>query len=353
VRMGRPNQTHDRLDALLDGRPGEVTDDLAPLLAAAEALRADLADLELDPEVVDRHLEQALDRPATVVPLPVRKVGAGGSVLRRRLAAAGLAAALVLVPATAASAASADALPGQALYPVKLAVEQFRLATVQWSPTREAQERAKLAAKRLEELDRLVKLQMFSQVPPAIRALDKAVAAAEAAVAEAAEAEGADVAPELVAVVDKLTKVAVAQHGELVALTKMANVLPRDVTLAVAKSPATLQPNLPDVPPVLQPAVTTLPTTPPPPDPVPSSPPQSEPSAPPSTAGPPTQPEPQPQPPVTTAPPPPPSEPTTTTPPAGPTTTLPPEETEGSPGAEGNPAGAADREASPPTTLPQ
>ncbi len=40
--MGRPNQTHDRLDALLDGRPGEVTDDLVPLLEAAEALRTEL-----------------------------------------------------------------------------------------------------------------------------------------------------------------------------------------------------------------------------------------------------------------------------------------------------------------------
>ena len=106
--MGRPNQTQDRLDALLDGRPGEVTDDLAPLLAAAEALRFELADIELDPAVVDRHLEQALDRPATVVTLPVR-TGAS-SVLRRRLAAVALAAALMLVPATAASAASASAL---------------------------------------------------------------------------------------------------------------------------------------------------------------------------------------------------------------------------------------------------
>src|SRR5216117_798768 len=119
--MGRPNQTQERLDALLDGRPGGVTDDLAPLLAAAEALRAELAEFELDPEVVDRHLEQALDRPATVVALPVRTGGHG--VLRRRVAAVVLAAALLLLPATAASA-SDSALPGQALYPVKVAVEQ-------------------------------------------------------------------------------------------------------------------------------------------------------------------------------------------------------------------------------------
>jgi outer membrane biosynthesis protein TonB len=312
--MGRPNQTHERLDALLDGRPGEVVDDLAPLLAAAEALRGELAEFELDPEVVDRHLEQVLDRPAAVVPLPVREDRGGG--LRRRLVAVGLAAALVLVPATAASAASGSALPGQPLYPVKLAFEQFRLATVQWSATAEAQERARLAAKRLAELDKLVQLRMYGQVPHAIRALDKAVAAAESAVAEAAAKDGAD--PKLVTVLNKLNDVAVAQHGELVALNKLAAVLPGSITQAVTQSPALPTPNLPAVPPVLQPAVTTpLPSPQPPPV---TSPPTTNPPQPPPAAVPTTQPEPPPAP--TTEPPPPPStepppvtEPTTTTPP--------------------------------------
>jgi Domain of unknown function (DUF5667) len=343
VRMGRPNQTQDRLDALLDGRPGEVTDDLAPLLAAAEALRAELADLELDPEVVDRHLEQALDRPATVVTLPVHRRH-GGSVLRRRLAAAALAAALLLVPATAASAASSSALPGQALYPLKLAVEQFRLATVQWSPTREAQERARVAARRLAELDKLVELKMFRQVPPAIRALDKAVAAANVAIVEAAKEEGADADPELVAVVKRLTEVAVAQHGELVALKTMGTQLPPAITLAVNRSPAALQPNLPTVPPELQPAVTTLTTGP---------------AEPPVTTGTPvTQPEPQPQPQPTqtttqpesaTTAPPTTNPPTTTSPPTTdpPTTTAVPDDT---PGSEGSPAGAGG-EGPPPSSI--
>jgi hypothetical protein len=343
VRMGRPNQTQDRLDALLDGRPGEVTDDLAPLLAAAEALRVELADFELDPEVVDRHIEQALDRPATVVALPVRKVGAGagGGVMRRRLAAVGLAAALVLVPATAASAASSSALPGQALYPVKLAVEQFRLAAVQWSPTAEAQERAKIAAKRLKELDRLVQLRMFSQVPPTIRALDEAVEAANAAVVEAAAAEGAD--PELADVVNELVGVAVAQHGELVALKQMGNVSPA-ITLAVAASPAALHPNLPEVPSVLQPVVTT-PTTSPAQPPVTTGSPVTQPEPLPDPTSPPTT---QSEPPVTTSPPV--TDPTTTTgPPDYPTTTA---VTEGTPGAQGSPAGAGAEGSPTSTTLP-
>jgi hypothetical protein len=319
--MARPNQTHDRLDALLDGRPGEVTDDLAPLLAAAAALRGELAEFELDPEVVDRHLEQALDRPATVVPLPVRDEDRGGG-LRRRLIAVGLAAALVLVPATAASAASGSALPGQPLYPVKIAFEQFRLATVQWSPALEAQERAKLAAKRLDELSKLVKLRMFHQIPLAIRALDKAVAAANAAVIEAAEDDGRP-DPKLVAAVNKLAEVAVAQHGELVALNKMAADLPRSVTQAVAASPALPEPNLPSVPAVLQPAVSTLPPSPPPP---------TTDAPPPPPTAPPTQPEPPPPP--TTAPPPPSTDPTTT---EASTTTAPTTTTAGS---DGNPDGA-------------
>jgi hypothetical protein len=331
--MGRPNQTHDMLDALLDGRPGEVTDDLAPLLAAAEALRTELAEFELDPEVIDRHLEQALDRPATVVPLPVRDEGRSGG-LRRRLIAVGLAAALVLVPATAASAASSSALPGQPLYPVKLAVEQVRLAAVQWSATAEAHERARLAATRLAELDKLIQLRMYHQVPSAIRALDNAVEAAQVAVVKAAAEEGAD--PKLVAVLKKLTDVAVAQHDELVELNKMAAVLPRSITLALEQSPALPAPNLPTVPPALQSAVTTLPPSPPQPPATP--PPVTNPPPPEPTSAPSTQPEQ-----------PPPSAPSTTQPELPTTTTSPPPEpptTAASPD-QGNPSGAGGSEGTP------
>jgi hypothetical protein len=328
--MGRPNQTYDMLDALLDGRPGEVTDDLAPLLAAAEALRAELADLELDPEVVDRHLEQALDRPATVVTLPVRR---GRSGVRRRLAAVALAAALVLVPATAASAASASALPGQALYPVKLAVEQFRLAAVQWSAAAEAKERTRLAATRLRELDKLVQLRMFRQIPPAIRALDKAVVAARVAVQEAVAEEGRD--SELVAAARQLDEVTDAQLGELVALKTMVNQLPPAnrvaIRLAVQQSPVIAGP-LPSVLPSTTPATTAAPNSTGPPD--TGGPPASEPATEP-TSVPTTQPEPPTTVPPTTTP------PTTEAPPASepPPTTAAPE-------GEGSPAGVGS-EASP------
>jgi hypothetical protein len=326
--MGRPNQTHDLLDALLDGRPGEVSDDLAPLLAAAEALRAELADLELDPEVVDRHLEQVLDRPATVVTLPVRQ---GRSGVRRRLAAVALAAALVLVPATAASAASASALPGQALYPVKLAVEQFRLAAVQWSAAAEAKERTRLAATRLRELDKLVELRMFRQIPPAIRALDKAVVAANVAVAEAVQQAGGR--GESAELLDQLGEVQMAQVGELVELRTIVKLLPSAV-LPVASRHA-IESAVQDSPAIkpqtsLPPAPTATTVAPGPSNPEPSGPAttQPEPTSPPAT-------EPDP---ATT---PPTEAPTTTTPPASdpPPTTV---------ATEGTPAGAGSE--APPTS---
>ena len=177
----KPNQLHDELDALLDGRPVELTDELAPLVEAAGALRAELAAYQLDPQVADRHLERVLHGSATVVPLPVRGQPSGWD-LRRRVAAVVLAAALVLAPATMASAA---ALPGQPMYPFKLAIEQLRVASVQWSPSREAVERTRVANTRLNELQRLVRLRIFPQVPTALTALSKAVQEAEAAVTDA------------------------------------------------------------------------------------------------------------------------------------------------------------------------
>jgi Domain of unknown function (DUF5667) len=179
----KPNKLHDELDALLDGRPVELTDELAPLAETANELRVELAGLRLDPEVADRHLERVLHGSASVVQLPVRGQASGWEV-RRRVVAVALAAALVLAPATIASAAS---LPGQAMYPFKLAIEQVRIASVQWSPPREAGERTRVAQERLEELNRLVELKMFNQIPTAVSALDKAVRNAQAAVSEAGQ----------------------------------------------------------------------------------------------------------------------------------------------------------------------
>jgi Domain of unknown function (DUF5667) len=211
----KPNKLHDELDALLDGRPVELTDELAPLAEAADALRAELAAHQLDPEVADRHLERVLHGSATVVPLPVRGQPSGWD-LRRRVAAVVLAAALVLAPATMASAA---ALPGQPMYPFKRAIEELRIASVQWSPSREATERTRVADARLGELNRLFTLKIFAQVPTAITALSKAVQQAEDAVDDATR-EGE---PVPTSVASKLSSVKAAGGQALVVAKAMAS----------------------------------------------------------------------------------------------------------------------------------
>jgi hypothetical protein len=219
----KPNKLHDDLDALLDGRPVELTDELVPLVEAADVLWVELAAYELDPEVADRHLARVLNDSATVVALPEGSYITGW---RRRMAAVVLAAALVLVPATMASAA---ALPGQAMYPLKLAIEQLRLASVQWSPAREAGERIQVADERLEELDQLVELRMDTQIPVAVRAVNRAVMAATRAVQEA-RMDGADVTK----VADELQTVKQEQQAQLATLFQRLPTTPASIRKAIA-----------------------------------------------------------------------------------------------------------------------
>ena len=337
----KPNKLHDELDALLDGRPVELTDELAPLVEAADVLRIELAGYQLDPGVADRHLQRILEGSGTVVQLPVRQP-AGAWDVRRRVVAVALAAALVLAPATIASAA---ALPGQAMYPFKLAIEQVRIASVQWSPTREAGERTRVAGKRLDEVESLVRLRMFSQLPNALKALEQAVVAAQVAVAEAAE-DGAPVAT----VASRLTQVR-ADGGRVVEEVRKAAAsgsinLTGGTRDAVQAAVEDAQQDV--LPP---PSRETVPTA--------GTPTPTTPDNPPN---PPVNPTPAPTPPSTAAPPPPtttPPPPTTTPPPTPPPTTepptsAPPETAEGQPNG-GEQTGAADgRDAVdevPPTTV--
>jgi hypothetical protein len=333
----KPNKLHDELDALLDGRPVELTDELAPLVEAADSLRAELASYELDPGVADRHLERVLEGSGTVVQLPVRQPADGWDV-RRRVVAVALAAALVLAPATIASAA---ALPGQAMYPFKLAIEQVRIASVQWSPSREADERTRVAGKRLDEVESLFKLEMFTQLPNALRALEQAVIAAEAAVAEARK-----VGEPVTKVETRLTQVR-AGGGQVVEQVGMAAAsgsidlaggTRQAVQAAVKQSQDVLPP----------PSRETVPTggTPTPTPTTAGSPPTNPPTTNPPTTNPPTTNPPTTSPPTTN---PPTTDPPTTEPP----TTAPPETAEGQPNG-GEQTGADGRDAVdevPPTTV--
>jgi hypothetical protein len=218
--MGRPLSLDDELDALLDAPPGEsrlhVPAELAPLVAIAMALRAELATVVPDPGVASRQISRAIGVPrlaparhsgnghngtgwgvGTDLPSRSRRPGEaslprmadwrgaakpGPSRLRRRVAAVALAAALLLIPVTIASGRS---LPGQPLYPVKLSVEDVRLAALAWSPAGSARERLRIADVRLDELSRLVDGGRVGRVPDAVLSLRAAVDGAAQAVDQA------------------------------------------------------------------------------------------------------------------------------------------------------------------------
>jgi hypothetical protein len=202
VSRRRRKERSDQLDAALDGRLVEVDDDLAPLVETAAELRAALAGVELAPEAAERHLGMVLDGQAEVVALSTRPQ-LQASRWRRRVAAVALAAALSVLPATMASA---SALPGQALYPVKLAVEQLRVTAVSWSSTWEAEERIKITANRLDELNRLIQLNAADRIPAAVDRFQQASVEAQQTVADAGHDTG-DV------------RQAQASYGKLVAVT--------------------------------------------------------------------------------------------------------------------------------------
>jgi hypothetical protein len=175
-RPDKPERFEEQLDAALDGVvPGVVIAELVPLLEAADELRAACARSELGPTAARRHL-------ATILATPVETVGPRASRAlprrrwTRRVAGFALAAALLLTPLVVLSASD---LPGEPLYPVKLTVENARLTAALWSPDREAGERTRIARTRLSELDRLVSAGRVEQIPTAISALDRAVAAAQ------------------------------------------------------------------------------------------------------------------------------------------------------------------------------
>lgn len=206
--MRRQLSLDDELDALLDAPAGGpdryVSAELAPLVAVATALRAELATVVVDPGVARRHLSHAIGLPrlapfqssghslngstrriGTDVPLrpaerPVER--SGPSRLRRRVAAIALAAALLLIPVTIASGKS---LPGQPLYPVKLSVEEVRLTGLAWSPAGTARERLRIADVRLHELSQLADSGQVERVPDAVLTLRAAVDSAAQAVDQA------------------------------------------------------------------------------------------------------------------------------------------------------------------------
>jgi hypothetical protein len=170
---------HDALDAALDrliqGVPAHAPEGLDPLVRTARAAREAFS-LQV-PEAVARAHVAALTGVAT---LERRRP-------RHRIALVLIAAAITaILLGGAAVSASASALPGELLYPVKRAVERVELM-IHRDPASQAKLHLEYAQRRLAELSALQALRRAGQsvdVGAAMRAYQGEVNAAEHALAE-------------------------------------------------------------------------------------------------------------------------------------------------------------------------
>lgn len=199
--IGRNRQLANQLDAALEGRAMSVPDDLMPLLAAADQLRAAARRIEPDQSLARRRIDRALRPEGRVAQLPKSEPR-----WRVRLVATGITAAAAVIPATVASTSS---VPGDPLYPLKRGIEQVRVIAAT-SPEAEAAARTDIAYARLEELDALLKSGEFDRVPQVLMDLNTAMGEARQAVAIARQ-EGAD-STQVAAIESQLADVNPGEH---------------------------------------------------------------------------------------------------------------------------------------------
>jgi hypothetical protein len=183
---GSDDELDDELDEVLERRTDRYADELEPMVAAARLLSDAMTAHELGPEVAARHIQMALTR---VEHLPAGKRWRAPA----RVAVTVLLAAAFLLGMTVM--ASASALPGQVLYPIKRTVEQVQLAMAT-SPSAKAETHLKHAQTRLTELRALADRDEAGHVPGTISAMQTAVRQANLAVARADRA-GVSTTPKL------------------------------------------------------------------------------------------------------------------------------------------------------------
>ena len=177
----RTNRTRrDALDAALDQTAEQfatVPADVAHLARVAFRIRRSTAVLEVPEALAERHLAAAVASHPTGTPVvPVGRKRARAWTISIAVAA------LLGLSATSAVAASASALPGDALYGLKRAVERARLA-VPGSDALKAQLHLTFADERLAELQELLARRQAGEdvdVGAAMAAYEAQLAAAEA-----------------------------------------------------------------------------------------------------------------------------------------------------------------------------
>jgi hypothetical protein len=224
--IGRSRNLAEQLDAALDGRAKDVPDELASLVALADELRDDVASLELDPAVTEKHLNLVYRRGRTARASRSSRRQQVERTWRRRAVSVAFAAILLLVPA---SFASGSAMPGDPLYPLKRGLEKVRLVAA-LSPGADAETRTSIADVRLEELEGLLQAGEFGRVPEALVALQQAVLDAQQAVA-AARARGAD-STEIAALESRLDSL---QRVQAEAVAKALSGLPKATRDSIIK----------------------------------------------------------------------------------------------------------------------
>jgi Domain of unknown function (DUF5667) len=180
--IGRTRRQAKQLDAALEGRASSVPDDLLPLLAMADEVRASALRIQPDHALARQRIERALRPHGRVAHLPRPEPRWG-----MRIAAVSLASTAAIVPATIVSSSS---IPGDPLYPLKRGMEQVRVIAAT-SPEAEAATRTDIAYARLAELDALLQAGDLEHLPQVLVDLNLAVGEAEAAVAMARQG-GAD-----------------------------------------------------------------------------------------------------------------------------------------------------------------
>jgi hypothetical protein len=210
--IGRTRRLSNQLDAALEGRLSGVPDELLPLLAMADEVRASVVRIEPDPSLARQRIERALRPHGRVahVPRPEPRWG-------RRIVAVSLAGTAAVVPAAIASSSS---IPGDPLYPLKRGIEQVRVIAAT-SPEAEAATRTDIAYARLAELDALLQSGDLEHLPQVLMDLNTAVGDAEAAVALARQ-DGADIT-QVAALESQLANVTETQSDHL---TNAMNTLP-------------------------------------------------------------------------------------------------------------------------------
>lgn len=169
------------LDRLLAGERIGVSSNLVPLVRAAARVRMGLR-TEVPARTAAAHLAALED--AAGSPAPARRRIAPPRPPARRLAFVLVTAIVLTLSAAQLAWASADALPGDALYPVKRAVERINLML---HPSAESKGRLHLefAARRLQEVRTLIEENRTDLLDETVAALD---AEADAAISDLAGA---------------------------------------------------------------------------------------------------------------------------------------------------------------------